>query len=203
MTRSQSTTTWTQRTTPVFWMATRSPVWIWRAVWFTPVLRTLISTLALVMTPLAARVARAVGMIDAPGVRKIHQHPVPCLGGAAILASLMLGLGILVIFRGPLGPLEGPKGRAVAILAGALVVFAVGLVTTRHILPHLLSGTAEGRRTGLVLVWTIIPMVVSGYLVQVVSLPGWMLPLAIGHIVVGIVFLGGFLLHRTRKRARD
>ena len=99
-------------------------------------------------------------------------------------------------------PLE-PWLLKLHLVSAPMFVFAVGLVTTRHILPHLLSGTPEGRRTGLVMVWTIIPMVVSGYLVQVVSLPGWMLPLAIGHIVVGIVFLVGFLVHCTRKRARD
>ena len=97
-------------------------------------------------------------------------------------------------------PLE-PWLLKLHVISAPLFVFAVGLVTTRHILPHLRSGTPAGRRTGLVMVWTIVPMVATGYLLQVLTVPDWLLPLAVGHIVVGVVFLVGFLLHRVRKKA--
>lgn len=98
-------------------------------------------------------------------------------------------------------PLE-PWLLKLHVISAPLFVFAVGLITTRHILSHLRSGTPAGRRTGLVMVWTIVPMVVTGYLLQVVSVPGWLLPLAIGHIAAGILFLAGFLLHRVRRTPR-
>jgi hypothetical protein len=99
-------------------------------------------------------------------------------------------------------PLE-PWMLKLHVISAPLFVFAVGLVTMRHIVPHLLNATPAGRRTGLVMVWTIVPMVVTGYLVQVVTVPAWLLPLAIGHIAAGILFLGGFLLHRVRKKTSD
>ena len=98
-------------------------------------------------------------------------------------------------------PLE-PWLLKLHVISAPLFVFAVGLVTMRHILPHLMSGTPEGRRTGLVMVWTSVPMVATGYLLQVIAVPDWLLPLAIGHIVVGILFLFGFLLHRVRRANR-
>ena len=98
-------------------------------------------------------------------------------------------------------PLE-PWLLKLHVITAPLFVFAVGLVTMRHILPHLMSGTPQGRRTGLVMVFTILPMVATGYLLQVISVPAWLLPVAIGHIVVGILFLGGFLLHRVWKQPR-
>jgi hypothetical protein len=52
------------------------------------------------------------------------------------------------------------------------------------------------------MVWTTVPMVATGYLLQVIAVPAWLLPLAIAHIVMGTLFLGGFLLHRVRKQAR-
>ena len=99
-------------------------------------------------------------------------------------------------------PLE-PWLLKLHVISAPLFVFAVGLVTMRHILPHLMSGTPEGRRTGLVMVWTAVPMVATGYLLQVIAVPDWLLPLAIAHIVVGMIFLGGFLLHRVRRATRD
>lgn len=98
-------------------------------------------------------------------------------------------------------PLE-PWLLKLHVISAPLFVFAVGLVTMRHILPHLRSGTPAGRRTGLVMVWTIAPMVATGYLLQVIAVPGWLLPLAIAHIAAGILFLGGFLFHRVRRTPR-
>lgn len=41
-----------------------------------------------VTTPLAARVARAAGIVDHPGPLKVQQRPVPYLGGVAVFAGL-------------------------------------------------------------------------------------------------------------------
>jgi UDP-GlcNAc:undecaprenyl-phosphate/decaprenyl-phosphate GlcNAc-1-phosphate transferase len=43
---------------------------------------------ALVATPLAAAVARRLGFVDAPGRLKVHDDPVPYLGGVAVFAAL-------------------------------------------------------------------------------------------------------------------
>jgi UDP-GlcNAc:undecaprenyl-phosphate GlcNAc-1-phosphate transferase len=72
---------------------------------------------ALVLTPLAALVARRAGVVDRPGGRKTHGRPMPLLGGAAILGGVLAGA-----FAGAV------LGRFAAILAAAGAVFAVGLL---------------------------------------------------------------------------
>ncbi|MEP6915934.1 MAG: hypothetical protein ABJC89_09810 [Acidobacteriota bacterium] len=48
------------------------------------------AALAYCLTPLAARLAVLVGAIDLPGERKIHDAPVPRLGGVAVVAAVLL-----------------------------------------------------------------------------------------------------------------
>jgi UDP-GlcNAc:undecaprenyl-phosphate GlcNAc-1-phosphate transferase len=45
---------------------------------------------ALVLTPVAARVARRTGIVDRPGALKVQEHPVPYLGGAAVFAAVAI-----------------------------------------------------------------------------------------------------------------
>ncbi len=76
-------------------------------------------TFSIVGTPLARRIALAVGVVDAPAARKIHAAPVPLLGGAAIYAAFMLGLIVL-----------GDRAyirELVGILLGATLVSLFGL----------------------------------------------------------------------------
>ena len=46
----------------------------------------------LVGTPLAIRVARRLGIVDRPGGRRIHDQPVPLLGGIAILLGIVVAV---------------------------------------------------------------------------------------------------------------
>src|SRR3954451_23496143 len=43
---------------------------------------------AVLLTPLLARLARRVGVLDHPGVRKLHVEPTPYLGGLAVIGGL-------------------------------------------------------------------------------------------------------------------
>lgn len=45
---------------------------------------------ALALTPVAATVARRCGLVDRPGPLKVHEAPVPYLGGLAVLGALAL-----------------------------------------------------------------------------------------------------------------
>jgi len=96
-------------------------------------------------------------------------------------------------------PLE-PWFLKLHIVAAPAFVFAIGLVAARHIIPHLRRREPSGRRSGLIMLWTLLPMALTGYLIQVVSIPGWMLPLAAVHIVTGCVFLVGIAGHRFRSK---
>lgn len=47
---------------------------------------------ALVVTPIAMRVAVRTGLVDRPGELKVHTQPVPYLGGVGVAAALVVGL---------------------------------------------------------------------------------------------------------------
>ena len=72
---------------------------------------------ALVLTPLAARLARRVGAIDLPRERSLHERPTPRLGGLAILAGVLVAG---VVFLPSDAETRGILGGAAAIaLIGA------------------------------------------------------------------------------------
>src|ERR1044072_1112871 len=46
--------------------------------------------IALIATPIAARVAVRIGFVDAPGPLKVHRRPVPYLGGVAVFTAFAI-----------------------------------------------------------------------------------------------------------------
>jgi UDP-GlcNAc:undecaprenyl-phosphate/decaprenyl-phosphate GlcNAc-1-phosphate transferase len=84
-----------------------------------PTLSAVIAALiVLAATPLAARLARAVGAVDHPSDRRIHREPTPRLGGLAILAGFL----VPVLYFLPADP------TARALVAGAVLICALGAV---------------------------------------------------------------------------
>jgi UDP-GlcNAc:undecaprenyl-phosphate GlcNAc-1-phosphate transferase len=76
--------------------------------------------IVLVLTPAVGRVARVFGVVDQPGEekRRIHQRPVPRLGGLALFLGFIVPALAFV-------PLDGPYR---GILLGAAVATTVGVV---------------------------------------------------------------------------
>lgn len=84
-----------------------------------PTLSAIIAALiVLAATPLAARLARAVGAVDQPSDRRIHREPTPRLGGLAILAGFL----VPVLYFLPADP------AARALIVGAVLICALGAV---------------------------------------------------------------------------
>lgn len=81
----------------------------------------------LLLTPVAVRAARRFGLLDRPGGHKAHGGATPYLGGVAVAA------GLLVIGAAT----AGTNGELMTILAGALVLGAVGLVDDVRTVPPL------------------------------------------------------------------
>ncbi len=109
---------------------------------------------ALVLTPLCRQVALRLGMLDRPGGKKIHAHPIPLLGGPAI--ALAHATGILAA-----GPLQ--HASATILVAGGLILL---LGIHDDIDPH-----AEGVRwwlrllfQGFLAVFVIYPGITLGFL---------------------------------------
>ncbi|MCU0990751.1 MAG: undecaprenyl/decaprenyl-phosphate alpha-N-acetylglucosaminyl 1-phosphate transferase, partial [Xanthomonadales bacterium] len=84
------------------------------AIWLLPLALLLTAALCLALRPLARRV----GLVDHPGVRKVHEAITPLTGGPALLLVLVA-----------LGAWWLPGDRFMqALLAGGLLMFAVGLL---------------------------------------------------------------------------
>lgn len=72
--------------------------------------------------------ALRVGMVDLPGPRKVHQAPIPLLGGLAMYAAVVIA--VLLAFQGP------ARTQIAGILIGATLVAAVGILDDRGLLHH-------------------------------------------------------------------
>src|SRR3712207_5347955 len=82
----------------------------------------LVGALALVLalTPLTVRFAHAIGAVDRPNADRprIHQHPIPRIGGLAIAGGILVPLFVFV----------QPEGRLLGVAIGAVLVCLIGLV---------------------------------------------------------------------------
>lgn len=81
-----------------------------------------------VLTPLTRAVSRALGLVDAPGGRKVHCDAVPRLGGVAVAGSATLALIVVSIALPSIEIALGDAARRLApILVGSVLVLGVGL----------------------------------------------------------------------------
>jgi thiamine biosynthesis lipoprotein len=89
------------------------------------------------------------------------------------------------------------------ILAAPLLVFAIGLIWHRHVRGGWQSGLATRRRGGLVLSFTLVPMVISGYLIQVAVGESWRTIWVAVHCIASALWVlayGGHWLTSWRQR---
>lgn len=98
-------------------------------------------------------------------------------------------------------PLE-PWALKLHILSAPLMLFAVGLITTNHIWRSLRSSLPTGRQSGLAVTLTFVPLVFTGYLIQVVTSPTVADILGWSHLVLGAVCAWAMAAHRTVLRPR-
>jgi UDP-GlcNAc:undecaprenyl-phosphate GlcNAc-1-phosphate transferase len=81
----------------------------------------------LLFTPLVSSASIALGLVDAPGGRKVHSTAVPRVGGLAVCLAAAFALVAIVLALRALG-VEPPRfGPLWPVLLGAALVFAVGL----------------------------------------------------------------------------
>ncbi|WP_354701278.1 Undecaprenyl-phosphate alpha-N-acetylglucosaminyl 1-phosphate transferase [Paraconexibacter sp. AEG42_29] len=84
---------------------------------------------ALVVTPLTARVARAVGAVDKGSDRGLAKGGTPLLGGLAMLVAILVGAALF------LDSTSRTHDRVSGILYGAVVIAVVGALDDRFDLP--------------------------------------------------------------------
>ena len=96
-------------------------------------------------------------------------------------------------------PLE-PWVLKAHILAAPVMVFSVGAIAADHVLRYARSAVSEGRKSGMTVTLVLVPLVASGYLLQVVTHPGLVKGLSWTHMVLGTVGFVFFAWHRTVRR---
>ena len=80
---------------------------------------TAVLVVALISTPVAMWFARRIGVVDRPGGRRIHDRPVPLLGGLGIVAGILVAVGLHLPYR---------REEYAAILIGAVLIALLGAV---------------------------------------------------------------------------
>jgi UDP-GlcNAc:undecaprenyl-phosphate GlcNAc-1-phosphate transferase len=89
--------------------------------------------LGLILTPLVILGAFKLRLFDSPGARRLHQHPVPRLGGVSVYLSAALVIALLFFATEKLFISAGASGDEqirffFGALVGSAILFLVGLV---------------------------------------------------------------------------
>jgi len=81
----------------------------------------------LLFTPLAIHFSRRLGVLDHPGHRKVHTTPVPKLGGAALMLSVLgaAALGYLFTLVSPAFPLDLNRLAKASVILGTTFLAAL------------------------------------------------------------------------------
>jgi len=86
------------------------------------------AVVSLAATPLVKTLAGKVGAVDVPkDNRRMHDHPIPRLGGLAIFLGFVIAVLLLI-------PLDAPKK---GMLLGAVIIVVLGVFDDIHALPAL------------------------------------------------------------------
>lgn len=93
-------------------------------------------------------------------------------------------------------PLQ-PQVQHLHILAAPLLVFTAGLIWRRHVWAQWRRGNGERRRSGLSLVFLLVPMIVSGYLIQTAVDDAWRKVWVGLHLAASGLWLLGYAAHQV------
>jgi len=83
------------------------------------------------------------------------------------------------------------------VLSAPLLVFAIGLIWSIHVLAKLRNGHL-GRASGFGLMALFLPMAASGYLLQVAVDPEWRRRWIVIHVISSLLWVAVFVAHQVR-----
>lgn len=119
----------------------------------------------------------------------------------AVMRYLMAPADPFAVVNHPLQPTV----QHLHVLAAPLLVFGAGLVWRDHVWKHYRQGVRQARRSGLGMLYTLVPMVVSGYLIQTTVTEGWRTAWIAVHLAASAIWLLGYAVHlvlAVRRRSR-
>ena len=80
--------------------------------------------ITLLVTPLVRKLAIALGVVDQPGGRKIHNEPIAYLGGLAVFIGIMAGVLSAAFVE---APLDQYRPVPISVVFGLIVIFITGV----------------------------------------------------------------------------
>jgi hypothetical protein len=92
-----------------------------------------------------------------------------------------------------------PHVQHLHVVAAPLLIIAVALLWKSHVIEKMGNGSSRGRVSGSLLAIQFIPMVFSGYLIQVSVGEGWRTAWIWVHLATGGLWLVAVLAHRFKK----
>lgn len=127
---------------------------------------------ALAATPLVMRLAPRLGAMDNPGEsRRVHDHPIPRLGGLAIFLGFLVGV---LLFSGIDRPVLG-------ILLGSVVIVAVGVADDIRSLPPWVKLVFQCLAAAIAMLY--------GVRIEILTNPGAAGTISLGALSLPITFL--------------
>lgn len=93
-----------------------------------------------------------------------------------------------------------PGMLAAHIVVAPLATISFGMLFRSHVLPKLVSRVPAFRRSGWSSLGSFLAMTLSGYLLQVASVPSHVRVLSLAHIATGTVFVASYSLHLILAR---
>lgn len=94
--------------------------------------------LAVLLTPVAMRLARTAGVMDQPHARRVHTKPTPRWGGLAMYAAFAVTVLLIMPLRAKFFPIEGESAfnpRIIGILVCGALITALGALDDKYSLP--------------------------------------------------------------------
>jgi len=128
---------------------------------------------ALIATPIVIWIAPRIGAVDRPGVRTIHERPIPRIGGVAIFVAAMSLIVAVLCIDNVIGEAFRARWLRMTMLLGtASFIFLVGLVDDLRGLPARIKFAAE--------VLAAVGLCAAGIRIEAIGLTSD-LPLHLGH----------------------
>ena len=130
--------------------------------------------LSVAITPLVKKVAIAIGAIDKPDPRKVHQKIMPRLGGLAIYISFIIGFLALGLMN----------RETLPIILGCTIIIITGILDDKYTL------SAKVKLIGQIV--AAIVVVMNGVVIEFINLPfGGMIEFGIFSIPITILWIVG------------
>ena len=95
-----------------------------------------------------------------------------------------------------------PDVQHLHVLTAPLLVFASGLIWRDHVWRRIRSGFQPRRKLGLLLFAMLVPMIASGYLLQVAVDEAWRERWAWTHLVTSLVWVVAYVAHQLAPRGQ-